>query len=96
MIDPVQVLAVYSTRALSLGVDVSNAIIGTLNSYAIYDVYHIWGVPLQRSWAHYSSGLKDFLSPGRPLTRELDIAMLWFHEEPGTCRSGFPSWSPLR
>jgi hypothetical protein len=95
MIDPMQALTVYSTRALSFEADVLNAIIGTLNSYAIYDVYHIWGVPLQPSWADYTSGPKDFLSPGRPLTRELDIAMLWFHEEPGTRRSGFPSWSPL-
>jgi len=94
MDETMEVLVVYSTRALSFDADALNAILGALNSYAIHDVYHIWGVPFKRSVADYSFDLKNFLST----RRKLDIALLWHRNgplRPGARRSGFPSWSPL-
>jgi hypothetical protein len=51
MVEPMEALVVYSTRALSFEADALNAITGALNFYAIHDVYHIWGVPFQHSVA---------------------------------------------
>jgi hypothetical protein len=74
----------YTGRQLTYESDALIAIVSALNSLRDGNVRHLWGLPLRSTSPDQEQGSPD-----------VELSLLWRHDEPCSRQGRIPSWSPI-